>query len=61
MQVAVISDLHLGRKNKLDQFNRNPGAEAQLYQLLKYLENHVDRIVLLGDPLLAKRKNSKPF
>ena len=49
MQIAVISDLHLGRKDKLDQFNRNPGAEAQLYKLLKYLENHVDKIVLLGD------------
>ena len=66
MQVAVISDLHLGRKNKLDQFNRNPGAEAQLYQLLKYLENHVDRIVLLGDvfetlrgPTFSKKKELK--
>jgi len=49
VQIAVISDLHLGRKDKLDQFHRNPGAEAQLYKLLKYLENHVDRIVLLGD------------
>jgi len=49
MQIAVISDLHLGRKDKLDQFNRNQGAEAQLYTLLRYLENHVDRIILLGD------------
>ncbi len=49
VQIAVISDLHLGRKDKLDQFNRNPGAEAQLYQLLDYLETHVDKIVLLGD------------
>jgi len=49
VQIAVISDLHLGRKDKLDQFNRNPGAEAQLYQLLNYLETHVDKIVLLGD------------
>ncbi len=49
MQIAVISDLHLGRKNKLDQFNRNLGAEAQLYTLFKYLENHVDKIILLGD------------
>ena len=49
MQIAVISDLHLGRKDKLDQFNRNQGAEAQLYTLLRYLENHVDKIILLGD------------
>ncbi len=49
MQIAVISDLHLGKKDKLDQFNRNQGAEAQLYTLLRYLENHVDKIVLLGD------------
>ena len=45
MQIAVISDLHLGRKDKLDQFNRNQGAEAQLYTLLRYLENHVDKII----------------
>jgi len=49
MQIAVISDLHLGRKDKLDQFNRNQGAEARLYTLLRYLENHVDKIILLGD------------
>ena len=49
MQIAVISDLHLGKKDRLDQFNRNQGAEAQLYILLRYLENHVDKIVLLGD------------
>ena len=48
MQIAVISDLHLGRKDKLDQFNRNQGAEARLYTLLRYLENHVDKIILLG-------------
>ena len=49
MQIAVISDLHLGRKDKLDQFYRNQGAEAQLHTLLKYLENNVDKIILLGD------------
>ena len=30
MQIAVLSDLHLGKKNKLDQFARNPGAEERL-------------------------------
>ena len=36
MQIAVLSDLHLGKKNKLDQFARNPGAEERLYKLLNY-------------------------
>ena len=49
MQIAVLSDIHLGEKNKLDQFHRNDGAHEQLHQLLNYLENHVDKIVLLGD------------
>ena len=49
MQVAVLSDLHLGRRDKLDQFSRNPGAESHLELLLEYLEKHVDKIVLLGD------------
>lgn len=49
MQVAVLSDLHLGKKDKLDQFYRHPGTEQELYELLDYLENHVDKIVLLGD------------
>ena len=49
MQIAVLSDMHLGRKDGLDQFARNPGAESRLYNLLDYLEEHVDKIVLLGD------------
>lgn len=49
MQIAVLSDLHLGKKDDLDQFHRNQGAEEQLYQLLNYLEKSVDKIVLLGD------------
>ena len=49
MQIAVLSDLHLGRKDKLDQFSRNPGAEQALYDLLFNLETSVDKIVLLGD------------
>ena len=49
MQIAVLSDLHLGRKDKLDQFYRNPGAEGKLENLFEYLESHVDKIILLGD------------
>jgi predicted phosphodiesterase len=49
VQIAVLSDMHLGRKDGLDQFARNPGAESRLYNLLNYLEGHVDKIVLLGD------------
>ena len=49
MQIAVLSDLHLGCKDKLDQFYRTEGAEEQLYSLLDYLERTVDKIVLLGD------------
>ena len=49
MQIAVLSDLHLGRKNALDQFYRNPDAEHKLNRLLIRLEKSVDKIVLLGD------------
>jgi UDP-2,3-diacylglucosamine pyrophosphatase LpxH len=49
MQIAVLSDLHLGEKDKLDQFHRHVGAEQKLYHLLNYLEGHVDKIILLGD------------
>jgi UDP-2,3-diacylglucosamine pyrophosphatase LpxH len=49
MQIAILSDLHLGRKDSLDQFSRNPGAEETLYLLLKNLETSVDKIILLGD------------
>jgi len=62
MQIAVLSDIHLGRKDKLDQFNRNPGAEEALYNLLANLENSVDKIVLLGDifeTLRGKTLNAK--
>mgnify|MGYP003643625075 FL=1 len=62
MQVAVLSDLHLGVKDKLDQFYRVEGAEQQLYSLLDYLERTVDKIVLLGDifeTLRAKTFNTE--
>jgi predicted phosphodiesterase len=49
MQVAVLSDLHLGGKDALDRFARARAAEARLLGLLARLERHVDRVVLLGD------------
>lgn len=49
MQIAVLSDLHLGTKDGLDRFSRMRGAERRFLRLLQHLERHVDRIVLLGD------------
>ena len=49
MLIAVLSDLHLGQKDALDRFHREEGAEERFMRLLNYLENNVDRIVLLGD------------
>ena len=49
MLIAVLSDLHLGQKDALDRFYREEGAEERFMRLLNYLENNVDRIVLLGD------------
>jgi predicted phosphodiesterase len=49
MQLAVLSDLHLGAKDGLDRFARTREAEARLLRLLGRLERSVDRIVLLGD------------
>src|SRR5262245_46976464 len=50
MQIAVLSDLHLGRKNTLDRFARKHGhVEPRFLQLLDHLECNVDKIVLNGD------------
>ena len=49
MLIAVLSDLHLGRRDHLDRFGREPHAFERFMRLLTYLEKHVDRIVLLGD------------
>ena len=49
MQIAVISDLHLGAKDRLDRFHRYPDAEAELMASLGRLERAVDRVVLCGD------------
>lgn len=45
MQLAVISDLHLGR-GRADQFGHE---ESRFLRFLDYLEANFERIVLLGD------------
>lgn len=49
MQIAVLSDFHLGAKDRLDRFGRNQEAESRVLKLFAELEHSVDRIVLLGD------------
>ncbi|MCK6547068.1 metallophosphoesterase family protein [Myxococcota bacterium] len=50
MQLAVLSDLHLGRNNGLDRFaRRDTDVAPRFVRLLRHLERHVDLVVLLGD------------
>lgn len=49
MQIAVLSDLHLGAKDPLDRFARGDEAETRLVRFLAELEADVDRVVLCGD------------
>ncbi|MFO0725321.1 MAG: metallophosphoesterase family protein [Myxococcota bacterium] len=49
MQIAVLSDFHLGAKDHLDRFGRDREAESRVLKLFDELERSVDRIVLLGD------------
>ncbi len=50
MQIAVLSDLHLGRHDALDRFSRGKQERADdLVARVGKLEKSVDRIVLLGD------------
>ena len=46
MNIAVISDIHLGRGDAAD---RRRGQDEALLRFLDYLEAHYDRIILLGD------------
>jgi len=46
MQVAVISDLHLGRGGPTDAFEHD---DHEFLRFLSYLEANFERIVLLGD------------
>ena len=46
MKIAVISDIHLGRGDRSDQFGHD---DADFVRFLRYLEGDFERIVLLGD------------
>ena len=46
MQLAVISDLHLGRRGPTDGFGHD---DAEFLQFLTFLEVNFEHIVLLGD------------
>ncbi len=46
MRIAVISDLHLGRRDAIDHFGHEDSA---FLKFLRFLEANFERIVLLGD------------
>lgn len=46
MRIAVISDLHLGRRDVVDHFGHDDTA---FLRFLRFLEGNFERIVLLGD------------
>ena len=46
MELAVISDLHIGRGDRTDPFR---GRDTQLLGFLDFLERQFERIILLGD------------
>jgi predicted phosphodiesterase len=46
VNLAVISDLHLGRGDATEQFGHD---DAHFLEFLKFLEGNFERIVLLGD------------
>ena len=46
MKIAVISDLHLGSEDVTDSFGHDDG---EFLRFLSFLEQHFERIVLLGD------------
>ncbi|HZI15252.1 MAG TPA: metallophosphoesterase family protein [Myxococcus sp.] len=46
MRIAVISDLHLGRRDAADHFGHEDSA---FLRFLRFLESNFERIVLLGD------------
>jgi predicted phosphodiesterase len=46
VNIAVISDLHLGSEDKVDSFGH---VDAEFLRFLEFLESNFERIVLLGD------------
>ncbi len=59
MQIAVISDLHLGTGGKADLFGHD---DAEFLRFLAFLEHNFERIVLLGDvwETLTGRRHGRP-
>jgi predicted phosphodiesterase len=46
MRIAVISDLHLGKRDAVDHFGHE---DSTFLRFLRFLESNFERIVLLGD------------
>src|SRR5262245_13196339 len=46
MRLAVISDLHLGRRDAVDHFGHD---DDSFVRFLRFLEGSCERIVLVGD------------
>ncbi|PIE20645.1 MAG: serine/threonine protein phosphatase [Proteobacteria bacterium] len=46
MKIAVISDLHLGRGDRFDEFGHD---DAEFLRFLDFLERNHERVVLAGD------------
>lgn len=46
MEIAVISDLHLGRRGRVDGFGHE---DSEFLRFLVFLERNFEKIVLLGD------------
>lgn len=46
MRIAVISDLHLGRRDTVDHFGHD---DSVFLRFLRFLESNFERVVLLGD------------
>ncbi|XXF79384.1 metallophosphoesterase family protein [Myxococcaceae bacterium GXIMD 01537] len=46
MRIAVISDLHLGRRDAVDHFGHE---DSTFLRFLRFLESNFERIILLGD------------
>lgn len=46
MNIAVISDLHLGSEDATDSFGHD---DAEFLRFLRFLERNFERVVLLGD------------
>jgi predicted phosphodiesterase len=46
MEIAVISDLHLGRRGAVDGFGHD---DSEFLRFLDFLEHNFEKVVLLGD------------